>query len=73
MTITQYFRFFQDLWRYFKAHSNPVSADSWWIRFLDDGEALAARYEYTPFVIRMTAMVQREVDNIFTRKVRNKT
>ena len=68
MTITQYFRFFQDLWRFFRGHADPVSADSWWQRLADQADELADRYGNTEFVIRMTSMVVWEIDRIFQKR-----
>ncbi len=64
----QYFRFFQDLWRFFRDHMEPVSADSWWQRLADQADQLADRYGSTPFVIRMTSLVVWEIDRIYQRK-----
>ena len=68
MTVTQYFRFFQDLWRFFKAHADPVSSDIWWQRLADQADELADRYGNTAFVIRMTSMVVWEIDRIFQKR-----
>ena len=68
MTIMTYFRFFQDLWRFFKNHADPVSADSWWQRLADQAEQLADRYGGTEFVIRMTSMVVWEIDRIYQKR-----
>lgn len=68
MTLTQYFRFFQDLWRFFREHADPVSADSWWQRLADQAEQLADRYGGTEFVIRMTSMVVWEIDRIYQKR-----
>ena len=68
MNTMQYFRFFQDLWRFFKAHSDPVSADRWWQRPADQGDALADQYGSTPFVIRMVSTAVWEIDRIYRRK-----
>ena len=70
MSMMQYFRFFQDLWRFFKDHSEPVSADSWWLRLADQGDALADQYGGTPFVIRMVSTAIREIDRIYRRKTK---
>lgn len=69
-TLT-YFRFFQDLWRLFKAHSDPVSADSWWQRLADQADELAVRYGSTPFVIRMTSLVIWEIDRIYQGRLKH--
>ena len=68
MTLTQYFRFFQDLWRFFREHAEPVSADIWWQRLADQADRLADRYGNTEFVIRMTSMVVWEIDRIYQKK-----
>ncbi|MBO7726914.1 MAG: hypothetical protein J6S50_00525 [Oscillospiraceae bacterium] len=68
MTPMTYFRFFQDLWRFFKNHAEPVSADSWWQRLADQADELANRYGNTEFVIRMTSIVVWEIDRIFQEK-----
>ena len=68
MNMMQYFRFFQDLWRFFRAHSDPVSDDSWWQRLADQGDALADQYGSTPFVIRMVSTAVWEIDRIYRRK-----
>ena len=66
--MMQYFRFFQDLWRFFKAHGDPVSADEWWARLADQAAQLAERYDNTAFVIRMTSTVVWEIDRIYQRR-----
>ena len=68
MNTMQYFRFFQDLWRFFREHSEPVSADSWWQRLADQADQLADRYGGTKFVIRMTSMVVWEIDRIYQKR-----
>ena len=68
MTVTQYFRFFQDLWRFFRDHADPVSADSWWQRLADQADQLADRYGRTEFVVRMTSMVVWEIDRIYQKR-----
>ena len=68
MNMMQYFRFFQDLWRFFRDHVEPVSADSWWQRLADQGDALADQYGNTPFVIRMVSTAVWEIDRIYRRK-----
>lgn len=68
MTIMTYFRFFQDLWRFFREHSEPVSADEWWSRLADKADRLADRYGSTEFVIRMTSMVVWEIDRKYREK-----
>ena len=68
MNMMQYFRFFQDLWRFFRDHAEPVSADGWWQRLADQGDALADRYGNTPFVIRMVSTAVWEIDRIYRRK-----
>lgn len=68
MTVTQYFRFFQDLWRFFREHAEPVSADSWWQRLADQADQLADRYGNSEFVIRMTSMVVWEIDRIYQKR-----
>ena len=68
MTVTQYFRFFQDLWRFFREHAEPVSADNWWQRLADQADQLADRYGNTEFVIRMTSMVVWEIDRIYQKR-----
>ena len=68
MNTMQYFRFFQDLWRFFRDHAEPVSADGWWQRLADQGDALADRYGNTPFVIRMVSTAVWEIDRIYRRK-----
>lgn len=67
MNTMTYFRFFQDLWRFFRDHSEPVSADSWWQRLADQGDALADQYGSTPFVIRMVSAAVWEIDRIYRR------
>ena len=68
MNTMQYFRFFQDLWRFFRAHSDPVSADSWWQRLADQADELADRYGNTAFVIRMVSTAVWEIDGKYREK-----
>ena len=68
MNTMRYFRFFQDLWRFFKDHSNPVSADIWWQRLADQADQLADRYGNTEFVTRMVSTAVWEIDRIYRRK-----
>lgn len=68
MSTMQYFRFFQDLWRFFKAHSEPVSDDGWWQRLADQAEQLADRYGGTEFVIRMVSATIWEIDRKYREK-----
>ena len=68
MNTMQYFRFFQDLWRFFKDHSNPVSADSWWQRLADEGDQITSRYGNSEFVIRMVSTVVWEIDRAYREK-----
>ena len=68
MNTNLYFRFFQDLWRFFKAHTEPVSDDGWWQRLADQADQLADRYGNTEFVIRMTSMVVWEIDRIYQER-----
>ena len=70
MSMMQYFRFFQDLWRFFRAYSEPVSADSWWQRLADQADQLAARYGNTEFVTRMVSTAVWEIDRIYRRKTK---
>ena len=70
MTIMTYFRFFQDLWRFFREHAEPVSADSWWQRLADQADELADRYGGTEFVTRMTSTVIWEIDRLFQQRKR---
>lgn len=69
MNTMQYFRFFQDLWRFFKAHADPVSADIWWQRFADEGDQLAGRYGNSEFVIRMVSAVVWEIDRAYGERI----
>ena len=66
-TIT-YFRFFQDLWRFFREHSQPVSADSWWSKSLDQADQLAKRYGEQQFMVRMISIVLEEIERIYREK-----
>ena len=68
MNTYSYFKFFQDLWRFFKDHSNPVSADIWWQRLADQADQLADRYGNTEFVTRMVSTAVWEIDRIYRRK-----
>lgn len=68
MNTMQYFRFFQDLWRFFRDHAEPVSADSWWQRLADQADQLADRYGNTEFVTRMVSTAVWEIDRIYRRK-----
>ena len=68
MSMMQYFRFFQDLWRFFKAHADPVSADSWWQRFADEADQLADRYDNTEFAVRMISAVVWEIDKTYRER-----
>lgn len=68
MNTMQYFRFFQDLWRFFLDHAEPVSADSWWQRLADQGDALADQYGNSPFVIRMVSTAVWEIDRKYREK-----
>ena len=68
MNTNLYFRFFQDLWRFFREHAEPVSADIWWQRLADQADQLADRYGNTEFVIRMTSMVVWEIDRIYQKR-----
>lgn len=68
MSTMQYFRFFQDLWRFFKAHAEPVSADSWWQRLADEGDRLADRYGNSEFVTRMVSTAVWEIDRAYKEK-----
>jgi hypothetical protein len=68
MTTLQYFRFFQDLWRFFKDHAEPVSDDGWWSRLADQADELANRYGGTEFVTRMTSAVIWEIDRLFQQR-----
>jgi len=68
MNTNLYFRFFQDLWRFFKDHAEPVSDDGWWQRLADQADQLADRYGNSEFVIRMTSMVVWEIDRKYREK-----
>ena len=68
MTIMTYFRFFQDLWRFFKDHAEPVSADSWWSRLADEADQLAGRYGNSGFVVRIVSAVVWEIDRKYREK-----
>ena len=68
MSTLQYFRFFQNLWRFFKDHSEPVSADSWWQRFADEADQLADRYGNTEFAVRMISAVVWEIDKRYRER-----
>ena len=68
MSTLQYFRFFQDLWRFFRDHAEPVSADSWSQRFVDEADQRADRYGNTPFVIRMVSTAVWEIDKRYREK-----
>ena len=68
MTTIQYFRFFQDLWRFFKAHAEPVSDDGWWQRLANQADELIVRYGSNEFVIRMTSLVVWEIDRIYQER-----
>ena len=69
MNTYRYFKFFQDLWRFFKDHADPVSADSWWARLAEDGVALADRYGNTEFVKKMITAVVWEIDRAYQEKI----
>ena len=68
MSMMQYFRFFQDLWRFFKDHSDPVSADSWWQRLAQEADQLADRYGDTEFVRKMILAAVWEIDRAYREK-----
>ena len=68
MNTMTYFRFFQDLWRFFREHSQPVSADDWWSRSLDQADQLAKRYGNSRFMVRMISTVLEEIERIYTEK-----
>ena len=69
MSMMQYFRFFQDLWRFFKDHSDPVSADSWWQRLAQEADQLADRYGDTEFVRKMILAAVWEIDRAYGEKI----
>ena len=61
------------MWRFFKAHSEPVSADSWWQALADQADELADRYggKDNEFVVSMTSAVVWEIDRIFRERTKN--
>ena len=69
MNTMRYFRFFQDLWRFFKVHSNPVSADIWWQRLAQEADQLADRYGDTEFVRKRISAVVWEIDRAYGEKI----
>lgn len=68
MDTMMYFRFFQDLWRFFREHSQPVSAEQWWSRSLDQADQLARRYSESRFAVRMIQAVLEEIEQIYRQK-----
>lgn len=68
MNTMTYFRFFQDLWRFFREHSQPVSADEWWQRLMDDADQLADSYGQGRFVDSMISAVVLEIDKTFQER-----
>ena len=68
MDTMMYFRFFQDLWRFFREHSQPVSAEQWWSRSLDQADQLAKRYGEQQFMVRMISIVLEEIERIYREK-----
>lgn len=72
MDTMTYFRFFQDLWRFFREHSQPVSADEWWSRSLDEADRLARRYGESRFAVRMISTVMEEIENYYREKINGK-
>ena len=70
MDTMMYFRFFQDLWRFFREHSQPVSAEEWWSRSLDQADQLAKRYGESRFAIRTISAVLEEIERIYREKSR---
>ena len=73
MNTMRYFRFFQDLWRFFKDHSNPVSADIWWQLLVEEADHLADRYGDTEFVRKMISAAVWEIDSICQKRNDAKT
>lgn len=67
-TLT-YFRFFQDLWRFFREHSQPVSADEWWSRALHQADQLAVRYSESRFAVRMIQAVLEEIERVYRERM----
>lgn len=65
MTQTEYFRFFQDLWRLLREHLHPVSADEWWEQLLRKGTELAERYGAGSFVVKIISTVLWEIERIY--------
>lgn len=70
MDTMTYFRLFQDLWRFFREHSQPVSAEEWWSRSLDQADQLAKRYGESWFAIRTISAVLEEIERIYREKNR---
>ena len=70
MDTMTYFRLFQDLWRFFREHSQPVSAEEWWSRSLDQADQLAGRYSGSRFAVRMISAVLEEIERIYREKSR---
>lgn len=68
MDTMTYFRFFQDLWRFFREHSQPVSADEWWSRSLEQADQLAGRYSGSRFAVRMISAVLEEIERIYRER-----
>lgn len=68
MNQLTYFRFFQDLWRLFRDHLQPVSADEWWQRLIDKADALCERYGAGSFVVKMVSAAVWEIDRIYQRR-----
>lgn len=63
-----YFRLFQDLWRFFREHSQPVSAEEWWSRSLEQADRLAGKYGESRLAVRMIQAVMEEIDEIYRRR-----
>ena len=68
MDTMTYFRLFQDLWRFFREHSQPVSAEEWWSRSLDQADRLAKRYGESRFAVRMIQEVLEEIERIYRER-----
>ena len=70
MNTMTYFRFFQDLWRFFRDHSQPVSAEEWWSRSLDQADQLARRYGESRFAVRMIQSVLEEIERVYRERTK---